>query len=111
MRTREEWNMKYATGSCAPADQGEGVDRSKAAGEDGRLILQDREGRKGEAASADPIAAGLKKLLQDVAQEPIPDDFLMLLDQIDARLEQPGGGDPLQEEAGPKGRTAQRDVA
>lgn len=32
----------------------------------------------------DPISAGLKKLFETVAEEPIPDDFLSLLDQIDA---------------------------
>ncbi len=33
---------------------------------------------------ADPIRAGLKKLYDSVVEEPIPDDFLSLLDRIDA---------------------------
>lgn len=31
----------------------------------------------------DPISAGLKKLFERVAEEPIPDEFLSMLDRID----------------------------
>ena len=36
--------------------------------------------------SIDPITAALRQLHDDVASEPIPDDFMRLLDQIDARI-------------------------
>lgn len=36
--------------------------------------------------SFDPITAALRQLHDDVASEPIPDDFMRLLDQIDARI-------------------------
>lgn len=36
------------------------------------------------AERSDPISAGLKKLFETVADEAIPDDFLNLLDRIDA---------------------------
>lgn|GEM_PF-4250056 len=32
----------------------------------------------------DPIAIGLRKLLSDVAEEPVPDSFMALLDKISA---------------------------
>ena len=32
----------------------------------------------------DPVSMGLRKLWKDVEKEPIPDEFLALLDQIDA---------------------------
>lgn len=34
---------------------------------------------------ADPIATGLQQLFAPLAAEPIPDEFMALLDQIDAR--------------------------
>ena len=34
----------------------------------------------------DPIAAALKQMHQDVADEELPDDFLRLLDEIDAKI-------------------------
>ncbi|MFN7177308.1 MAG: NepR family anti-sigma factor [Thermaurantiacus sp.] len=34
-------------------------------------------------AADDPVAAGLKRLWADVEAEPVPDDFLRLLDAID----------------------------
>ena len=33
----------------------------------------------------DPITAALRQMHDDVANEPIPDDFMRLLDEIDAR--------------------------
>jgi Anti-sigma factor NepR len=34
----------------------------------------------------DPVAAALKQLHQSVADEPVPDDFLRILDDIDAKI-------------------------
>jgi len=34
----------------------------------------------------DPIAAALRQMHDGIAQEPVPDDFLKLLDQLDDRL-------------------------
>lgn len=38
-----------------------------------------------DAPSGDPVTAGLRQMFDVIAQEPIPDDFLRLLDEIDAR--------------------------
>lgn len=34
----------------------------------------------------DPISAALRQMHDEFASEPIPDDFMRLLDQIDARM-------------------------
>lgn len=34
----------------------------------------------------DPIAAALKKLHNDIADEVLPDNFLRILDEIDAKI-------------------------
>ncbi len=34
----------------------------------------------------DPIAAALKQMHQDVTDEELPDDFLRLLEEIDAKI-------------------------
>jgi hypothetical protein len=34
----------------------------------------------------DPVAAALKQLHDTVAAEPVPEDFLRILDQIDAKI-------------------------
>ena len=34
----------------------------------------------------DPVAAALKQLHQAVASEPLPEDFLRILDDIDAKI-------------------------
>lgn len=34
----------------------------------------------------DPVEAALKQLHQAVASEPLPDDFLRILDDIDAKI-------------------------
>ncbi len=54
---------------------------------------------KGEAAAvrrplplADPVTAGLQKMFAAIADEPIPDDFLRLLDEIDASKARSRGG-------------------
>lgn len=38
----------------------------------------------GPTAGADPIAVGLQRLFAAVADEPVPDEFLSLLDRIEA---------------------------
>ena len=35
-------------------------------------------------ARPDPVSAGLQKMFAAIADEPIPDDFLRLLDEIEA---------------------------
>lgn len=35
-------------------------------------------------AASDPIGAGLRRLLASVTEEPIPDEFMNLLDRLDA---------------------------
>ena len=49
---------------------------------------QDRTGRD---RPTDPISRGLRKLWQDVALEPVPDDFLSLLDKIQSGASRPAG--------------------
>jgi Anti-sigma factor NepR len=39
-------------------------------------------------SGSDPIGAALKRLHDDVVAEPIPDDFMRLLSQIDEKLEE-----------------------
>lgn len=34
----------------------------------------------------DPISAALRQMHDGVANEPVPDEFLLLLDQLDARM-------------------------
>jgi Anti-sigma factor NepR len=34
----------------------------------------------------DPISAALRQMHEGVANEPVPDEFLLLLDQLDARM-------------------------
>jgi Anti-sigma factor NepR len=34
----------------------------------------------------DPISAALRQMHEGVASEPVPDEFLLLLDQLDARM-------------------------
>ena len=38
----------------------------------------------GHSTGVDPIAVGLQKLFAAVAEEPVPDDFMALLDRIEA---------------------------
>lgn len=37
------------------------------------------------AGLADPVTAGLRQLFAKIEEEPIPDEFLRLLDEIEAR--------------------------
>ncbi len=47
-----------------------------------------------DAPAGDPVTAGLRHMFDLIAQEPIPEDFLRLLDEIDARAsEMPSVGD------------------
>jgi hypothetical protein len=41
-------------------------------------------GRRNSRYAHDPVSLGLRKLWQDVEKEPVPDEFLALLDAIDA---------------------------
>lgn len=58
---------------------------------------KDRPGGQGNAprtrrAADDPVAAGLRRLWSDVEAEPVPDEFLRLLDAIDeARTDRDAG--------------------
>lgn len=60
-----------------------------------------RGGRRSPGARPDPIGTGLRQLWTDVENEPVPDDFLNLLDAIDQQRSQKvaqaapgrGGGD------------------
>jgi hypothetical protein len=46
-----------------------------------------KEAKMPEAETAfDPVAAALKQLHQAVASEALPDDFLRILDEIDAKI-------------------------
>lgn len=40
--------------------------------------------RRNNRYALDPVSLGLRKLWQDVEKEPIPDEFLALLDAIDS---------------------------
>lgn len=48
--------------------------------------------RPGAAGGAgDTVTRGLQKMFAAIADEPIPDDFLRLLDEIDARVKKVPG--------------------
>lgn len=44
---------------------------------------------RSQAGGADPITTALRRLYQDVAAEPVPDEFLKLIDELDARNRKP----------------------
>lgn len=44
----------------------------------------DRGGMSGEALGSDAIAVGLQQLFAAIAEEPVPDEFMALLDRIEA---------------------------
>jgi hypothetical protein len=53
------------------------------------------EGGRGGGGRVDPISAGLRQLLDTVSQEPVPDEFLRLLDRLDENVQRaaaPGAG-------------------
>ncbi len=46
-------------------------------------------------SSSDPIIGGLRKLFDDVVNEPVPDEFLKILREIDKKSQsRPGSGGP-----------------
>lgn len=45
------------------------------------------------APIGDPVTAGLQQLFASIADEPIPEDFLRLLDEIEARAANDDGTD------------------
>jgi Anti-sigma factor NepR len=56
-------------------------------------LMQDRKGKNPNKSfenkvdpAFDPITAALRQMHDRVANEPIPDDFMRLLDQIDAKV-------------------------
>jgi Anti-sigma factor NepR len=58
-----------------------------------RELMQKRKGKRSAKAFVnevdplfDPVTAALRQMHDDVALEPIPDEFLILLDKIDARF-------------------------
>lgn len=46
----------------------------------------DEKGRAMVETDFDPISAALKQLYHSVANEPLPDNFLRILDEIDAKI-------------------------
>ncbi len=53
-----------------------------------KVIVEHGGAKRGKAATAlDPIAVALRRLHDDVAAEPIPDDFMNLLASIDQKRE------------------------
>ena len=64
---------------------------ASSAGADARAGGGVRPATPGRAAmTGDPVTAGLQRLFSAIAEEPIPDDFLRLLDEIEARADQAG---------------------
>lgn len=50
-----------------------------------------RSGRGRRANQPDPIAEGLRKIWENVEKEPVPDDFLDILDRIDVARQKERG--------------------
>lgn len=48
--------------------------------------------RGGRRGGVDPISAGLRQLLDTVSQEPVPDEFLRLLDRLDENVQRAASG-------------------
>ncbi len=55
--------------------------------------------RTRRSIGADYISAGLRELWAAVEQEPVPEEFLSILDMADARRAAPGGGERDGEQA------------
>jgi hypothetical protein len=52
----------------------------------GALSRHDVQGsRRPRGAAGDPVTSGLQQMFARIADEPIPEDFLRLLDDIEAR--------------------------
>ena len=45
------------------------------------------------SGAGDTVTRGLQKMFAAIADEPIPDDFMRLLDEIDERVKKAPGGD------------------
>jgi Anti-sigma factor NepR len=50
-----------------------------------RALAESREAPAVELPAGDPVTAGLRNMFKAYEQEPIPEDFLRLLDDIEAR--------------------------
>lgn len=59
---------------------------SEKKGRTGNRALTEGEHDFAKDALADKIGSSLKQIYDDVLNEPIPDDFLNLLDQADQRV-------------------------
>lgn len=71
-----------------------------------------RKRSKLPSKSVDPIAAGLRRLFSAIADEPIPDEFMALLDRIDAGGQEPREPDGKMDKSAARGRTdPDREVA
>lgn len=61
----------------------------------GQLKAGAPRGRPRMDARDDPVMAGLRKLWSDVENEPVPEEFLALIDRIDgAAVDEPNDGAP-----------------
>lgn len=66
----------------------------------GRIVSNDNQRNKGAQVpvkqamqnNSDPIAMALKRLHDDVVSEPVPDDFMKLLSEIDRKIGSEKGG-------------------
>jgi Anti-sigma factor NepR len=61
-------------------------DRMLAQGGRHEKMAEHNSERGSAKLDGDPIAAALKKIHDSVADEPLPDDFLDLLEQIDRKI-------------------------
>lgn len=64
------------------SDDSNGSSRGKAAASS--TTAGNASTRRYSRYALDPVSLGLRKLWQDVEKEPVPDEFLALLDEIDA---------------------------
>ncbi len=77
--------------SFSTAEQGDSAhmpedeNRKKRSASTGRHAESSAEDSLQPDLAFDPIAAALRQLHESVASEAIPDDFLLLLDQLDDR--------------------------
>jgi Anti-sigma factor NepR len=63
-----------------------GTDSRNALVEQQAMAKAKKPGIEGQDVGTDPIAAALKQMHDAVADEALPDDFLKLLDEIDAKI-------------------------
>lgn len=64
----------------------------------------ERQDDSSKSCAADPISLGLQHLFQSVVDEPIPDEFMALLDKIDsaASAKHTGNTPASEPESGPE---------